>query len=241
AVQAAAPKERKDVSSEGVPQEQEESIKLEEPSATVPPTEGAPVPASVDVVDGAAALPPSATLPTDQPPIRPPLPPMAAPFVYHPDYLPFHGVPPSSAAAAAAASYLMRGVPSEEDLGMTPLAPQRRRRHHRSKRDSTSEEDFQREHRRHRHGTRSPEPPSIPTLGGQLVRACGSSIRQTGDDLMAMLRASSKDENKRDLHIAIIILIVIVAGLMALGMSGEKAVHHHHWDYFSPPGHGSSA
>ncbi|XP_035914463.1 uncharacterized protein LOC118513144 isoform X1 [Anopheles stephensi] len=239
AVQA-APKEPKE---EGVPQ-QEVATKVEEPLTTASPTASAPVPASVDVVDGAAALPTPSTLPSDQPPTRPPLPPMAAPFVYHPDYLSYHGVAPSSssaAAAAAAASYLMRGVPSDEDLGMTPLAPQRRRRHHRSKRDSTSEEDFQREHRRHRHGTRSPEPPSIPTLGGQLVRACGSSIRQTGDDLMAMLRASSKDENKRDLHIAIIILIVIVAGLMALGMSGEKAVHHHHWDYFSPPGHGSSA
>uniref|UniRef100_A0A182QLN4 Uncharacterized protein n=1 Tax=Anopheles farauti TaxID=69004 RepID=A0A182QLN4_9DIPT len=172
--------------------------------------------------------------PTDLPPIRPPLPPMA-PFVYHPDYLPYHGL----TSTTAASSYLLRTVPSEEDLGMTPQAPHRRRRHHRSKRESTSEEDYQRE-RRHRQSTRSPEP-SIPTLGGQLVRACGSSMRQTGDDLMAMLRASSKDENKRDLHIAIIILIVIVAGLMALGMSGEKAVHHHHWDYFSPPGHGSSA
>ncbi|XP_053677128.1 uncharacterized protein LOC128727260 [Anopheles nili] len=193
---------------------------------------------AIDVVDGAAAaLPATTAASSEQLPARPPLP----PFAYHPDYLPFHGVPPSAAAAAAAASYLMRSNPSEEDLGGTPLAPHRRRRHHRSKRESTSEEDFQREQRRHRHGTRSPEPPSIPSLGGQLVRACGSSLRQTGDDLMAMLRASSKDENKRDLHIAIIILIVIVAGLMALGMSGEKAVHHHHWDYFSPPGHGSSA
>ncbi|XP_061507573.1 uncharacterized protein LOC1276410 [Anopheles gambiae] len=209
--------------------QQDGDVKLEGPTNAVPVTA---VP-SVDVVDGAAAaLPTSASLPSDQAPIRPPLPPMAAPFVYHPDYL---------SASAAAASYLLRGIPgSEEDLGLAPSAPQRRRRHHRSKRESTSEEDFQREQRRHRHGTRSPEP-SIPTLGGQLVRACGSSIRQTGDDLMAMLRASSKDENKRDLHIAIIILIVIVAGLMALGMSGEKAVHHHHWDYFSPPGHGSSA
>ncbi|XP_053666760.1 uncharacterized protein LOC128715867 [Anopheles marshallii] len=233
----AASKETKDLplTNEGNAQ-QVESTKLDEPLTTAPQVDGAPIAASVDVVDGAAALSTPSSLQTDQPPIRPPLPPMTAPFVYHPDFLSYHGVPPSSAAA----SYLLRGVPSDEDLGMTPSAPQRRRRHHRSKRESTSEEDFQREQRRQRHGTRSPEP-SIPTLGGQLVRACGSSIRQTGDDLMAMLRASSKDENKRDLHIAIIILIVIVAGLMALGMSGEKAVHHHHWDYFSPPGHGSSA
>uniref|UniRef100_A0A182J173 Uncharacterized protein n=1 Tax=Anopheles atroparvus TaxID=41427 RepID=A0A182J173_ANOAO len=179
---------------------------------------------------------------SEQPPMRPPPPSMATPFVYHPDYLSYAMPTTSSAAAAAAAAaYLTRPTPSDDDPSLTPLAPQRRRRHHRSKRESTSEEDFQRVERRHRHGTRSPEPPSIPSLGGQLVRACGSSLAQTGEDLMSMLRASSKDENKRDLHIAILILIVIVAGLMALGMSGEKAVHHHHWDYFSPPGHGSSA
>ncbi|XP_052873684.1 uncharacterized protein LOC128279002 [Anopheles cruzii] len=209
------------------------------PTASEPPTEGA----TVDVVDGATV---PVVTPQEQPPVpvRPPLP--LPPFAYHPDYLAY-GVSPSAAAAAAAAasSYLMRAnaPPSEED-GMAPLAPQRRRRHHRSRRESTSEEDQQlhreRERRQHRHATRSPEP-SIQSLGGQLMRACGTSLRQTGDDLMSMLRASSKDENKRDLHIAIIVLIVIVAGLMALGMSGEKAVHHHHWDYFSPPGHGSSA
>uniref|UniRef100_A0A182MHC5 Uncharacterized protein n=1 Tax=Anopheles culicifacies TaxID=139723 RepID=A0A182MHC5_9DIPT len=225
AVAQAAPKEPKELplTSEEAAQ-QEGAAKLDESLPTAPQVNGTPVATSVDVVDGAAALPTPSNLPTDQPPIRPPLPPMSAPFVYHPDYLSYHGVPPS-----AAASYLMRGVPSDEDLGMTPLAPQRRRRHHRSKRESTSEEDFQREQRRHRHGTRSPEP-SIPTLGGQLVRACGSSIRQTGDDLMAMLRASSKDENKRDLHIAIIILIVIVAGLMALDnddVNGVVNMMHH--------------
>ncbi|XP_049546799.1 uncharacterized protein LOC125957848 isoform X1 [Anopheles darlingi] len=199
---------------------------------------------SVDVVDGVAIatateLPPAAATATGSaaPPVRPPLPTLPQ-YAFHPDYLAY-GIPP-----AAASPYLLRpsSVPSEED-GMTPLAPQRRRRHLRSKRESTSEDDQhqqrEQQQRRHRHSTRSPEP-SIPSLGGQLVRACGNSLRQTGDDLMAMLRASSKDENKRDLHIAIIILIVIVAGLMALGMSGEKAVHHHHWDYFSPPGHGAA-
>ncbi|XP_050097921.1 uncharacterized protein LOC126578923 isoform X2 [Anopheles aquasalis] len=199
---------------------------------------------SVDVVDGptiatTTELSAAATGAASAPPVRPPLPPLP-PYAFHPDYLAY-GIPP-----AAASQYLLRpsSLPSEED-GMTPLAPQRRRRHLRSKRESTSEDDQlhqqqrEQQQRRHRHSTRSPEP-SIPSLGGQLVRACGSSLRQTGDDLMAMLRASSKDENKRDLHIAIIILIVIVAGLMALGMSGEKAVHHHHWDYFSPPGHGGA-
>ncbi|XP_055631503.1 trichohyalin isoform X1 [Toxorhynchites rutilus septentrionalis] len=169
-------------------------------------------------------------------PLRPPLPrlgsqvPMAAQYPYH-EYLPYSHAPQP----------LYHARNFSDDEAALPHAPNRRRRHHRSRRESTSEEEFQREQRRHgSHGTRSPEP-SIPMLGSQLIRACGSSIRQTGDELMTILRASSKDENKRDLHIALIILIVIVAGLMALGMSGEKAVHHHHWDYFTPPGNSGNA
>ncbi|XP_058838863.1 trichohyalin [Topomyia yanbarensis] len=160
-------------------------------------------------------------------PTRPPLPrispqiPVPPPFAYQ-EYMQH----PQS-------FYPTRNYSDEE--GAIPQAPHRRRKHHRSRRESTSEEEFHREHRKQCHETRTPEP-SIPTLSRQLIRACGSSIRQTGDDLMTILRASSKDEKKRDLHIALIILIVIVAGLMALGMSAEKAVHHHHWDYFNPPG-----
>lgn len=168
----------------------------------------------------------------DAPPARPPpprispQPPVAAQFPYQ-EYMPY-SLPPQP-------FYPVRNY--SDDEAAIPQAPHRRRRHHRSRRESTSEEEFQRDQRKQRHGTRSPEP-SIPALGGQLIRACGNSIRETGDELMTILRASSKDENKRDLHIALIILIVIVAGLMALGMSAERDVHHHHWDYFNPPGNG---
>lgn len=160
--------------------------------------------------------------------IRPP-PPRITPQIHaqfpYQEYLPY-SLPPQP-------FYTTRNLSDDESA--YPQVPHRRRRHHRSRRESTSEEEIQREPRKQRHGTRSPEP-SIPALGGQLIRACGTSIRETGDEIMTILRASSKDENKRDLHIALIILIVIVAGLMALGMSGEQNVHHHHWDYFNPPG-----
>ncbi|XP_062708057.1 titin isoform X3 [Aedes albopictus] len=161
-------------------------------------------------------------------PVRPP-PPRISPQIHaqfpYQEYLPY-SLPPQP-------FYPTRNL--SDDEAAYPQAPHRRRRHHRSRRESTSEEEIPREPRKQRHGTRSPEP-SIPALGSQLIRACGTSIRETGDELMTILRASSKDENKRDLHIALIILIVIVAGLMALGMSGEQSVHHHHWDYFNPPG-----
>ncbi|XP_035790835.1 uncharacterized protein LOC118466073 isoform X2 [Anopheles albimanus] len=250
AAQAAAAAAAQAVAKETAPATNETSNDAQQQPGPGPVEEQQAAPVAVDVVDGATIASslteqPAAATAAGSPPVRPPLPTLP-PYAFHPDYLAY-GIPPQ-AAAAAASQYLLRAssVPSDEDA-MTPLAPQRRRRHLRSKRESTSEDDQQQQQqreqqqqqRRHRHSTRSPEP-SIPSLGGQLVRACGTSLRQTGDDLMAMLRASSKDENKRDLHIAIIILIVIVAGLMALGMSGEKAVHHHHWDYFSPPGHGGA-
>lgn len=151
-------------------------------------------------------------------PQRPPL-----PQYMYPDYPGFSVIPPSF--------YQMRNYSDEEMI--PPQASHRRRRQVR-KRDSTSEEEYQREQRtKSRNSTRSPEP-SVAALGGQFLRACGSSIHQQGTNLMEMLRACSKDENKRDLHLALIILIVIIAGLMMLNL-GEKSVHHHHWDYFNPP------
>lgn len=154
----------------------------------------------------------------DQPPARPPLP---AQFGYSELT---SAVPPSF--------YQLRDF--SEDESQQPNMPKRHRRHHNKRKDSTSEEDFQREHRsKPRSGGSSGEPSAL-ALGGQFIRACGNAIRESGSQLMEILRASSKDESKRDLHIALIILIVIVAGLILMGM-GDKSVHHHHWDFFNPP------
>jgi hypothetical protein len=119
-----------------------------------------------------------------------------------------------------------------EDEAVHPQMPHRRRRHQNKRQESTSEEDYHRESRRNRAGTSNDQ--SVLALGGQFMRACGSALRDSGAQLMEILRASSKDENQRDLHIALIILIVIVAGLILMGM-GDKSVHHHHWDFFNPP------
>lgn len=156
----------------------------------------------------------------DQPPARPPLP---SQFNY-PELT--TNVPPSF--------YQLRD-PSDEEAAAAaaqPQMPQRRKRHQTKRKESTSEEDYQREHRnKPRSGTSND---SVLALGGQFVRACGHALRESGGQMMEILRASSKDENKRDLHIALIILILIVAGLILMGI-GEKPVHHHHWDFFNPP------
>lgn len=153
----------------------------------------------------------------EQPPARPPLP---AQF----DYSELTSAVPSS-------FYQLRDFSEDESQ---PNMPKRHRRHHNKRKDSTSEEDFQREHRSKPRSGGSSSEPSALALGGQFMRACGNAIRESGSQLMEILRASSKDESKRDLHIALIILIVIVAGLILMGM-GDKSVHHHHWDFFNPP------
>lgn len=152
----------------------------------------------------------------DQPPARPPLP---AQFVY-----------PELTSAVPPSFYQLRDFSEDESQ---PNMPKRHRRHHNKRKDSTSEEDFQREHRSKPRSGGSSEPSAL-ALGGQFMRACGNALRDSGSQLMEILRASSKDESKRDLHIALIILIVIVAGLILMGM-GDKSVHHHHWDFFNPP------
>jgi hypothetical protein len=153
----------------------------------------------------------------EEPPIRPPL-----PSQYQPQ-----------TTQIPASFYQLRDY-SEDEQPHLP-APHRRRKHHpKQRKESTSEEDAQKDQRpRSRAGTSAASDQSVLGLGGQFLRACGNSLFDSGNHLMEVLRAASKDEQSRDLHIALVILIIIVAGLFLMGM-GEKSVHHHHWDFFNP-------
>lgn len=159
------------------------------------------------------------------PPARPP-PPQS---LYPSDYAPYSIPPPSF--------YQLRNYSDEPEHLLPPHSPTspRRRRPHRKRDESTSEEDYQRDQRRSRHGTRSPEP-SITELSGQLIRACSSAVGRTSSRIINAIRSRNKDDTSRqDINIGLILLIVIVAVLMMLGMGADRAVHHHHWDYFNPP------
>lgn len=160
-----------------------------------------------------------------EPPARPP-PPRS---LYPSDYAPYSLPPPSF--------YQLRSYPDEieEVLPHSPTTMHRRRRYHR-RRDSTSEEEEQREHRRNRqHSNRSPEP-TIADLSGQLVRACGSALGRGGVKLYAIMKEKKQEMKRRDISIGVAILIFVVAFLMMIGIRGERTVHHHHWDYWNPPG-----
>ncbi|CAH0546560.1 unnamed protein product [Brassicogethes aeneus] len=154
----------------------------------------------------------------DQPPPRPPQPITG--------YIPSQ--PPASFYALRAQKYVdsqMEGIPS---------AP-RRRRHQRRVSRSTSEESLP-VHPSRKH-LRSPEP-SIPQLTGQLIQACGSAGNSALKRLIAHIRENvmRNQDGQQDMHVIVIILLVLIAGLLLLGIGDDKTVVHlHHWEYFNPP------
>lgn len=82
--------------------------------------------------------------------------------------------------------------------------------------------------------------PSILSLTGQLASACGAELSRHGGNLMNYLQSFRKDENRRDMHFVLFVLIIIIAGLFMIGMdhSSDRTIHHHHWDFFNPPKNG---
>lgn len=139
-----------------------------------------------------------------------------------------------------ASFYQLRTGISDDESRPSPPPTQRHRSrkqpHHRRCESSSDEES----HRRHHQHGRMPES-TISELSGQLIRACGramhSSLNTAGNTLFDLLRGltHSKDEKQKDLSLVLIIIIFIIASLMMLGMTGDRSVHHHHWDYLNPP------
>lgn len=188
-----------------------------------------------DVTDSrpiADQKPTETTGPGDEPPERPPPPQNFFPS----DFAPYSIPPP--------AFYQLRNPESEQEellrLHSATAPTHRRPRRHQRHSDSTSEEEYQRE-RRHRRDHSGPSTePSILDLSGQLIRACGSAIGntlQTASNSVAnvLLTSDASDEKRRNVNIVLIILVIILAVLIMLGLSGGRAIHHHHWDFLNPP------
>lgn len=121
---------------------------------------------------------------------------------------------------------------SEEDI---PVHHKRRRPQRRLSR-SSSEEEEPRSVPRHVRHTRSPEP-SVPQLTGQLIKASAVSIKRTISHLLYCIPTEMFGtlEGKQDLQVALILILILIAGLILLGFGGNKTVHLHHWEYFNPP------
>lgn len=167
----------------------------------------------------------------EEPPKRPPTP---------TDYTPTSEIPPLF--------YQLRtGISEEESVPSIPpsAVPKHRPRKHARRPDSSTEDEYSRRHHHHHHGGsgvagRGPDS-TIADLSGQLIRACGhalsSSLNTAGHSFIDFIRGLTKnqDDQQKDLSLVLVILIIIVASLMMLGLSGDRSVHHHHWDYFNPP------
>ncbi|XP_055321148.1 uncharacterized protein LOC129577686 isoform X2 [Sitodiplosis mosellana] len=165
---------------------------------------------------------------SEEPPKRPPTP---------TDYTPTSEIP--------ASFYRLRTGISDDESSLPPSAvPKHRPRKHARRPESSSDEECNRRHHHHPHHSQQSsrsQDLSIADLSGQLIRACGralsSSLNTAGHSLVDFLRSLTKnqDDQQKDLSLVLVILIIIVASLMMLGISGDRSVHHHHWDYFNPP------
>ncbi|XP_057652601.1 titin [Diorhabda carinulata] len=155
----------------------------------------------------------------DEPPPRPPEPPMG--------YIPSQ--PPTSFYALRAQKYVDENIPTVP----------RRRRHTKAKqvRRSSSEDSSEVSLTVRRHHRRSSDQ-SIVQLSGQLVRACGSEANNQLKRLINYIlnNVLHNEDGKQDLNVMIIIILVLIVGLLLLGYGEERTVIHlHHWEYFNPP------
>lgn len=158
----------------------------------------------------------------DEPPPRPPRP--------STDYVPSQ--PPASFYALRAQKYTEY---FDDDI---PLPPRRSRRHQKitvskSSSDETTPPAVVSTRRR----LRTPEP-SIPQLTGQLVRACGTASDRCIKRLISHITDNvlNNSDGQQDMHVMIVILLILIAGLILLGFGeGRTTIHHHHWEFFFPP------
>ncbi|XP_021922124.1 SH3 domain-containing protein C23A1.17 isoform X2 [Zootermopsis nevadensis] len=166
---------------------------------------------------------------------------------YIPDYIPPQ-VPVSLRIPSRTRSHIQRELESEEEMISLMHTPSsRRRRHHPSKPVSrySSDEEEEEEYssyrppsRRHHSSSRGAEP-SVGELSRQLVHACQGVTMRALHQLVQYVTPQVREgeDKRRDLQIALCILLVLVAGLILMGFGSGKTYHHHHWDYHFPPPH----
>lgn len=118
-----------------------------------------------------------------------------------------------------------------------PAAPARRgkRRPAAPHSESSSDEGKVRPSPRRAPLTRAHEP-TIAEAGAQFLRVCHNSISRTLRHMFnSLMSYISGAEDKKDAQMALVIFLVLIAGLIMFGLSDSRTVHHHHWEFFNPP------
>lgn len=168
------------------------------------------------------------------PPQRPP-PPDLTPLLY--SYLQDLSLPPPSL-------YASRGLSERpftefhESQHQTPPPPTRRIKRKPAAHHSESSSD---EDRTHPSPRRMPPPirghdQTIVEAGAQFFRVCHNSVSRTIRHMFnSLMSCISGAEDKKDVQMALVIFLVLIAGLIMFGISDSRTVHHHHWEFFNPP------
>lgn len=177
--------------------------------------------------------PPSAE-DTGAPPQRPP-PPDLTPLLY--SYLQDITIPPASFFPSRS----LRDRPHfdfHDSQHQTPPPPTRRakRKPAAPHSESSSDNGRPRPSPRRMAGPVRTHEPTITEAGAQFLRVCHSSITRTLRSMFnSFMSYISGTEDKKDVQMAMVIFLVLVAGLIMFGLSDSRAVHHHHWEFFNPP------
>lgn len=168
------------------------------------------------------------------PPQRPP-PPDLTPLLY--SYLQDIAIPSTSLQQARSFRERHIGEFQESHL-QTPPPPARR-----SKRkpavplsESSSDENKPRPSPRRMPPQIRAQEPTITEAGVQFLRVCQNSISRTIRNIFnTFMSYISRTEDKKDVQMAMVIFLVLIAGLIMFGLSDSRTIHHHHWEFFNPP------
>ena len=158
--------------------------------------------------------------PSDIPPPRPPQPEDITETIY------LRSQPPPN-------FYMLKSPFLTELLDEDGIDPgSRKRRHHRTMQRSSSEEAPPTPRTRRRRSE-----PSIPQLVGQLTQACSQAGTNALKRLIKHLTNNvlRNADGQQDLHVMVVMLLVLIAGLILAGWGNAKVEHYHHWEYFNPP------
>ncbi|XP_068632349.1 uncharacterized protein [Battus philenor] len=81
-----------------------------------------------------------------------------------------------------------------------------------------------------------PHEPTVTESGAQFLRACHNSITRTIRNIFnSFMSYINGHEDKKDVQMALVIFLVLIAGLIMFGLSDSRTVHHHHWEFLNPP------
>ncbi|KAF5280556.1 hypothetical protein FQR65_LT00307 [Abscondita terminalis] len=113
-----------------------------------------------------------------------------------------------------------------------PIPSRRKRRQGAPPVSGSSSDDVVPSARRHHR----PHDQTVPQLAGQLVRLCAVESERSIKRLIThiMNNVLQNADGKQDLHVIILLLLILIAGLLLLS-EPKVTIYQNQWDFFNPP------